>query len=70
MELRPGEYWVEAPAQAHKGAIVVTKDPSRASLVGEGDNVIHPETYDVFPRARVIKIRVTIVEVDPNSRAS
>jgi hypothetical protein len=70
VELRPGEYWVEAPEEAQKGAIVVTRDPSRASLVAEDDNVIRPETFEVFPRARVVKIRVTVVEVDPGSRAS
>lgn len=67
VELRPGEYWVEAPGAK---AIVVTADPARASTVGEGDNVIQPETFEVFPRARVLKVRVTVAEVDPDSRAS
>ena len=67
VEIRPGEFWVEAPGAA---GIVVTSDPARTSTLAEGDNVIRPETLAVFPRARVLKVRVTVVEVDPDSRAS
>jgi hypothetical protein len=67
VELRPGEFWVEAPGA---NGVVVTADPARASTVAEGDNVIRPETLEMFPRARVLKVRVTVEEVDPDSRAS
>jgi hypothetical protein len=67
VELRPGSYWIDVPPE--NGALTVTPDPSRASTVGEGET-FSPQTLEVFPDARVVKIRVTVAEVPFSSRAS
>lgn len=69
VELRPGTFWVDVPPDAD-GALTVTRDPSRASVVDVGDTTMSPETLEAFPEARVIKIRVTVVEVPIDSLPS
>lgn len=62
VELKPGAFWVDVPPTA-KGELTITTDPSRASVVDEGDTNLLPATLDAFPEARVIKIRVTVAEI-------
>ena len=60
LELRRGEYWVDAPGSGAQG---VTADPSRASTVAHPDAALLRETLEAVPTARVLRIRVTVTEL-------